>query len=310
MREGINELGYWTTENPPPNDQMPLALQSSVTPDYLKVMGIPLHEGRFFTDDDRLGNNPVVVIDDVLARNAYGGQAPVGKRLWLQGIGPVQVVGVVGHVRHWGLAGDDQAEVRAQVYWPLAFLPDRVTGFFSSILSLGVRTDTAPLNAVEALRRKLRGTPGDPVLYEIRTMEQLASASLAQQRFLVLLFGVFAGLALVLACVGIYGVMAYLTSQRIPEIGVRMALGASRRNILQLVLKQSLGMIVLGAGLGGLASLAAGRLLLHVVNGMRPTEPLTLTAMIAILFAAALLASFVPARRASRLDAVQALRSE
>ena len=310
MREGVNELGYWTTQAPPLRDQMPLALTSSVTPDYLKVAGIPLREGRFFTDDDRRGNNPVVVVDEVLARHAFRGQDPVGKRLWLQAIGPVKVIGVVGHVRHWGLAQDDQAQVRAQVYWPLAYLPDRLTRFFSSVLSLVVRTDVTPLNVVDPLRRKLRATADGTALYEVRTMEQLVSDSLARQRFLVLLFGVFAGLALLLACVGIYGVMAYLTSQRVPEIGVRMALGASARDIMHLVLMQSLGMISWGAGLGSLAALAAGRLLLHLVNGIRPIEPLTMAAMIAVLFAAALLASFFPARRASRLNAVQALRSE
>lgn len=310
MRTGSNEVGYWTTEAPPPPDQTPLTLLTSVTPDYMKVMGIPLREGRFFNDDDRLGNNPVVMIDEVLARHAFRGQSAVGKRIFLQDIGPVQVAGVVGHVRHWGLAGDDRAQVRDQVYMPLAFLPDPLTRIFSSFLSVVVRTDVAPLNVAEPLRRELRGSTGDEALYEIRTMEQLASASIARQRFLVMLFGVFAGLALVLACVGIYGVLAYLTSQRIPEIGVRMALGASRGNIIQLVLRQSLGMILGGAGLGILAALAAGRLLLHLVDGMAPTEPLTMVAVIAVLFAAALLASFVPARRASRLDAVQALRNE
>ena len=310
MREGINEAGYWTTEAPPNPKDMPLAVQSSVTPEYLKVMGIRIQQGRFFTDDDRLGNNPVVVIDEVLAHNAFRGQDPIGKRLFVQGIGAVQVVGVVDHVRHWGLAQDDQAEVRAQVYWPLAFLPDRLTRIFSSFLSLTVRTDVSPLNMVEPLRQKLRGTPGDPALYQVQSMEQLASASISKQRFLVLLFGVFAGLALLLACVGIYGVMAYLTSQRVSEIGLRMALGANTLNILRLVLRQSLGMIWIGAGLGFLFALAAGRLLLHLVDGMRPAEPLTLIAMIAILFAAGLAASFVPARRASRLDAARALRGE
>lgn len=310
MREGLDEIGYWTTEAAPPPNEMPLALESIVSPDYLKAMGIRLREGRFFTDDDRVGSNPVIVIDEVLARHAFPAQDPIGKRLWLQGVGPAQVVGVVNHVRYWGLARDDQAEVRAEVYWPLANLPDPMTRFFSSILSLAVRTDVSPLNIVEPLRQKLRGTAGEPVLYQIRTMEQLASASLARERFLVLLFGVFAGLALLLACVGVYGVMAYLTSQRVPEIGVRMALGANPRNILGLVLKQSLGMILVGAGLGLMGALASGRLLLHLVDGIRPAEPLTLLAMIAILLSAALLASFLPAWRASRLNAVDALRSE
>src|SRR5215467_1611454 len=151
---------------------------------------------------------------------------------------------------------------------------------------------------------------GDHVLSEIHTMEELASASLARQRFLVLLFSVFASLALLLACVGIYGVLAYLTSQRVPEIGVRMALGATATDILRPILRQSLGMILTGIALGAVGAFAAGRLLLHLVEGMRPTEPLTLALTVSVLVVAALLASFVPARRASRLDAVQALRSE
>jgi predicted permease len=310
MRQSLDEVGYWTSEAQPAPNEMPLALESIVTPDYLKVMGIPLRAGRFFTDDDRVGSNPVSVIDEVLARYAFKGQDPIGKRLYIQGLGPTQIIGIVGHVRHWGLARDDQAKVRAEVYQPLASLPDRMTGFFSSFLSITVRTDVAPLNISEVLQGKMRSVAGTPVMYDIRTMEQLASASLVRERFLVLLFSVFAGLALLLACVGVYGVMAYLTSQRIPEIGVRMALGANPSNILQLVLKQSLGMVLIGAGLGVLAALAAGRLLLHLVDGMRPTEPLTVAAMVTLLIAAALLASFVPARRASRLNAVQALRGE
>jgi predicted permease len=310
MREGLDEVGYWTTSTQPSPDEMPLALESIVTSDYLKVMGIPLRAGRFFTEDDRLGDNPVGVIDEVLARHAFPGQDPIGKRLSLQGTGPIQVIGVVGHVRHWGLASDDQAQVRAEVYQPLAYSSDRMTQFFSSVLSVAVRTGVAPSNLTEPLRRELRRTAGDPVLYQIRTMEQLASASLARQRFLVLLFGVFASLALLLACVGIYGVMAYLTSQRVPEIGLRMALGAKPSDIMHLVLKQSLRMILVGAGLGILATLVAGPLLIHLVDGMRATDPLTLVAMAAILCAAALLASFIPARRASRLAVVQALRKE
>jgi ABC-type antimicrobial peptide transport system permease subunit len=310
MRQSLDEVGYWTSDAQPATNEMPLALESIVTPDYLKVMGISLREGRFFTEEDRIGSNPVSVIDEVLARYAFKGQDPIGKRLSIQGVGPTQIIGVVGHIRHWGLANDDQAKVRAEVYQPLAFLPDRMTGFFSSFLSITVRTDVAPLNIAEVLQGKLRSVPGTPVMYDISTMEQLAGATLAKERFLVLLFSVFAGLALLLACVGIYGVMAYLTSQRIPEIGIRMALGASPGNILQLVLKQSLGMVLVGAGVGIVAALATGRLLLHLVDGMQATEPLTIAVMIVLLVAAALLASFVPALRASRLNAVQALRSE
>jgi ABC-type antimicrobial peptide transport system permease subunit len=177
-------------------------------------------------------------------------------------------------------------------------------------MSIAVRTGVAPLNIVEPLRREVRGAGNDQVLYEVRTMEQLASDSLARQRFLLLLFGIFAGLAMLLACIGIYGVLAYLTSQRVPEMGMRMALGASAGDVLWLVLRQSLGMIFLGAGVGAVAAFAAGRLLERLVEGMRPMEPLTFAIMLAALAGAALVASFVPARRASRIEPMRALRQE
>jgi ABC-type antimicrobial peptide transport system permease subunit len=141
-------------------------------------------------------------------------------------------------------------------------------------------------------------------------MEQLASASLARQRFVMVLFSVFAGLALLLAAVGIYGVLAYLTGQRVPEMGVRIAMGASAGQVIWLVLRQSLGMIFAGVAMGIAGALATARLLAHLVDGMRPTEPLTFAVMILVLVAAALVASFVPARRASRVDPIVALRYE
>jgi ABC-type antimicrobial peptide transport system permease subunit len=141
-------------------------------------------------------------------------------------------------------------------------------------------------------------------------MEQLASDSLARQRFLLLLFGIFAGLAMLLACIGIYGVLAYLTSQRVPDMGMRMALGASAGDVLWLVLRQSLGMIFVGVGLGAGAALVAGRLLGKLVDGMQPMEPVTFAIMIPVLVGAAMVASFVPARRASRIQPMRALRQE
>jgi predicted permease len=313
MRQGNNQLGYWTTPAVPPRDERPVALATSVTPDYLKVTGILLRQGRFFTDQDRLDNEPVVVIDDVLAQRAFGGQAAVGKRLWIpdmNGPDPLRVVGVVGHVRHWGLASDDDAAVRAQVYYPFAQVPDVLVRRWSELMSIAVRTSVEPLGVVEPLRRQLRGATGDQVLYEVRTMEELARATLARQRFLLLLFGMFAGLALLLACVGIYGVLAYLTNQRVPEIAVRMALGASARGVMGLVLRQSFGMILGGIAAGIACALAAARVLERLVPGVRSTEPLTLAAMVSVLVVAALVASAVPARRASRVDPITALRQE
>jgi predicted permease len=312
MREGVNQIGYWTTPAVPPPNDVAIALPTSVTPDYLKVMGIPLRYGRFFDSRDRLGSTVAVVIDEVMAQRVFGGRDAIGKRLWVAGLGPgaVQVVGVVGHVRHWGLAGDDVSKVRDQIYYPLAQLQDKFLPRWSELMSLAVRTSVDPLNVIEPLRREVRGADGDQVLYEPRTMQQLASASVAQQRFLMMLFGVFSGLALLLACIGIYGVLAYVTRQRVPEIGLRMALGATARDVMRLVFRQSLRMIFVGVSVGLATALAAARLLERLVAGVRSTEPLTFAIMISVLVAAALFASFVPALRASRVDPISALRQE
>jgi ABC-type antimicrobial peptide transport system permease subunit len=177
-------------------------------------------------------------------------------------------------------------------------------------MSIAVRTSVPPLGVVEPLRRAVRGVGGDQVLYEVRTMEELAKSSLARQRFLMLLFGIFAVLALALASIGIYGVLAYLTRQRVPEIGIRLALGATSRSVMGMVLRQSLGMIAAGVVAGLAAALAARRVLERLVEGMRPMEASTVAMVVAVLVMAALLASFVPARRASRVDPMTALRGE
>jgi len=324
LREGNNQIGYWTSAAVPEKHQMPLALSSSVTPDYLKVMGIPLRQGRFFDEHDRMGSKPVIVIDEVMAKHAFSSQNPVGKSLWMPDMpcigpkgetfydctDPYEVVGVVGHVRYWGLAGDDQAHVRDQFYYPFAQVPDYFLPRWSELMSIAVRTKIPPLNLLEPLRREVRGPTGDQVLYEVYTMQQLAIRSLAEQRFLLLLFGIFAGLALLLACIGIYGVLTYVTSRRVPEIGVRMAFGASARDVMRLVLRQSLIMVCAGVAVGITGAFIAARLLEHLVTGVRSIEPFTFAAMICLLVIAALIASFLPARRASRVDPIRALREE
>jgi putative ABC transport system permease protein len=312
MRVGENALPYSTTADVRQTPDSPLALASSVTPDYLKVMGIPLHAGRFFDDHDGIDAEPVVVVDDNLAMHAFGRKNVVGERLWIRAMGapPVRIVGVVGHVRHWGLAADDHSRVRDQLYYPFAQVPPTLLRLFSTFMSIAVRTTTPPLELVEPLRRTLRGASGDQALYGVRTMEQLVGGSLARQRFLVLLFGMFGGAALLLAAVGVYGVFAYLTSQRAPEIGVRMALGATARDVIRLVLRQSARLIAIGAAAGLCGAWAAARLLERFVQGMRPADPATLATMTTLLVTAALWASYMPARRASRLDATQALRQD
>ena len=251
MREGNNVVAYTVEAGGPLDPRAPQVQANSVSAGYLKVMGLSLRAGRFLEDHDRAGSPSVAVIDEVMAQQAFPGQNPIGKQVWIGlGTDPVTVVGVAGHVRYWGPAGDDSAKVRAQLYYPFAQVPDRLQARWSQLMSIAVRTRTDPLGVVEPLRRALRGATGDQALYQVQTMEEIGAAALAQQRFLAVLFGIFAALALVLACVGIYGVLAYLTRQRVPEIGVRMALGATAREVVILVLRQSLGMVAAGVALG------------------------------------------------------------
>jgi len=322
MREGENVLGYRATATPPPQNQEAEALASAVSPDYLQVTRLPLLRGRFFDKNDRLGSSQVVVIDENMAHHAFGGEDPIGKPLWVPGMGdrPIEVVGVVGHVRHWGLAGDDLSTVQDQCYYPLAQVPDHLVRFFSSVLSVMVRTDTVrtdmvqtegpALNTINALQRQARAAAGDQTLYEVRTMEQLVSASLARQRFLLLLFAIFAGLALLLACIGIYSVIAYLTSQRVPEFGVRVALGADSSAIIRLVLRESLTMILAGIGIGLLASIGTGRVLQRLVPGAQTSQGLILAIVLPALILVALFACYIPARRAAKIEPMAALRCE
>ncbi len=309
LREGRNEIGYKTSAADVPADRQPLVLATSVSPEYLKVMGITLQAGRFFTDQDRRDSQPVAVVDDVMARQAFPGQSPIGKPLWIGfDRDPAVVVGVVNHVKYWGPAGDERASVRAEMYYPFAQVPDNLVRRWSQLMSIAIRTSSDPGPLLDAIRREVRGPSNDQVIYEINTLEDLAGASIARQRFLFVLFGIFAALALVLACVGIYGVLAYLTDQRAPEIGVRIALGASRAEVVWMVLRQSLGMIAMGLAFGIAGAIAAGRIFAAYVDGMQPSGPSTFLLMTIVLVATALLASAMPARRASQVDPVKVLR--
>ncbi len=222
----------------------------------------------------------------------------------------MRVVGVVAHVRYWGPAGDDRARVRAQLYYPFDQVPDRLLRRWSELMSIAVRTAGDPRAALEPLQRALRGAGNDQALYEVETMQELARDSLARQRFLAALFGIFAGLSLALACIGVHGVLAYLTGRRVPEIGVRIAMGASAGEVVWLVLRQSLTMICAGVLLGVAGALAASRVLQGLVEGVRPADVGTFATTAAVLAGAAVAASWLPARRAGRVNPMAALRQE
>lgn len=310
MRQGTNQIEYRRSAAPVDEKQQTTTLATCITPDYLKVTGIPLRAGRFFTDADRPGSQQVVVIDEVLAERAFGKDSPIGRQLWSNEFGadPVTVVGVVGHVRQWGLAADDQSAVRAQLYYPFAQLPDALVWRWSQLMSIAVRTEVDPETLVTPLRQAIFGEGRDQVLYQLSTFDSLAAASIAPQRFLLVLFGVFAAMALALACVGIYGVLAYLTRQRLPEMSVRIALGATAGAVRWLVLRHGVGLMLVGLILGVAGAIASERVLSSVVEGAEPQAVLSVAVAAPILLLAGVLASLIPARRASRANPATLLR--
>jgi len=311
LSERNSEISLWPGTGPqPPQDQTKSAMFYVVTPDYPSVMQIPLRRGRFFTDRDDLASPLVVVIDDVLARHMFPGKDPVGRQISLMVFGPVQIVGVVGHVKHWGLDSDDTAKIRDQIYFPFIQVPDKFMSEAVAGLTLLLRTGPEPLSLVSAVRAQVAGPTQDQPIYAVRTMEQIISGSLAERRFTMLLLMIFAATALLLAAVGIYGVMSYAVTRRTHELGIRAALGASRGEIVGLVLRQGMRLAAVGMAGGLVAALALTRFLAGLLYGVHPADPATLAAVALLLGGIALLACYIPARRAAAVDAVVALRCE
>jgi predicted permease len=281
-----------------------------VTPDYSGVMQVPLRRGRFFTDHDNLASPPVVVIDEVLARRVFPGQDPVGREISLIVLGSFRIVGVVGHVKQWGLDSDDNAKIRDQIYFPAWQIPDKFMSEGVAGLTLTLRTRVEPLSLIPAVRAQVAGPTRDQPIYAVQTMEQIISRSLAERRFTMLMLIIFAATALLLAAVGIYGVMSYAVTRRIHELGIRAALGASHGEIVGLVLRQGMKLAAIGLAGGLVAALALTRFMADLLYGVRPADPATLVAVTLLLGAIALLACYIPARRATAIDPVVALRCE
>jgi predicted permease len=306
-----NEVPFWVSGQPPASAaQTPMALTYITTPGYLRTMGIPLLGGRYFTDEDSESSHRVVVIDEVFARDYFPGQDPIGEEIQLSGLGPAEIVGVVGHVRHWGLDADDVAKYRDQLYFNFFQIPDRFMAQSKMGLRLVVRTAGAPLGAVAAVGRQVMGPGRDQPVYNVRSMEQLVAGSLARRRFLRMLLVIFAAVALALAGVGIYGVTSYSVSQRAHEIGVRAALGATRGDILALTLREGAALALASTAAGLVGALVLTKMLKSILYGVGPADPPTLIAASLLLVLVTLLGSYLPARRAAEVDPVTALRSE
>jgi predicted permease len=311
LGENDSEIPFWPGAGPqPPQDHMTPGMFYLATSNYPTVMQIPLRSGRFFNDRDSLGSPPVALIDEVLAAHMFPGQNPIGRQISLVVLGPVQIVGVVGHVKHWGLDSDDTSNVRDQIYFPVLQVPDKFMSEAVAGLTLVARTGPEPLSMVSAVRAQVAGPTRDQPIYKVRTMEQIISESLAERRFTMLLLIVFAVTALLLAGVGIYGVMSYAVTRRTHELGIRATLGATRGEIVALVLRQGMTLAAIGMAGGLIAALALTRFMAGLLYGVRPADPATLVAVTLLLGGIALAACYIPARRATAVDPVVALRSE
>jgi putative ABC transport system permease protein len=275
-----------------------------VSPDYFKTMGIPVRKGRAFTDDDRDGTTRVAVVNETFVRLHYANEDPIGQRIRMGRNSNIvrEIVGVVGNVKHYGLADTEQA----QMYEPFRQFP---TGGMTFVLKTAVEATTlAP-----AIRREIQGVDPDQPVIAVASVEQTVESSSALTRVQTLLLGVLAGLALLLASIGLYGVMAYSVSQRTQEIGVRMALGAHRPSVLMMILRQSLVLIGLGLAIGIAGAVALGRALSSALEPMlfqvTPSDVTTFVLVPVILAMVGILASLIPARRATLVDPIQALRN-
>jgi putative ABC transport system permease protein len=284
----------------PPKGQEPVADVRVISHEYLKAMGVPLLKGRLFNEQDAADAKGRVVINDTMARRHWPGQDPIGKRVRIAWDDlEDEVIGVVGDVKHAGLHG----EIRAMTYWPFQRSP-------YGTMTIAVRTAGEATSVVNAIAGVVRQMDPDLVFANVRTMEEVVARSVAERRLTMLLLTVFAGAALLLAAVGIYGVIAYSVTQRTQEIGIRMALGAQRGDVLRMIVGQAMALTLTGILIGGVGALLLTRLMTGLLFNVEPGDPLTFLAVAVVLGIVAACASYVPGRRATRVDPVIALRAD
>jgi len=288
---------------PPPGEQFINADQRIVGGHYFEAMEIPLRSGRFFNDQDTPENPRAAIIDEYMAQEYWPHEDPLGKRIAFGGLDAdgkwITIVGVVGRIKQYTLDSDS----RIAFYLPQTQYPSRA-------MNVVVRSRTDPSGLTSGVKKELRELDSDLPMYNVRTMQQRLEESLARRKFSMVLLTGFAGLALALATIGVYGVMAYLVNQGTRELGIRIALGASQRNILALVVRQGMALALAGVAIGLAGAFALTRLMQSLLFNVRTTDALTFATIPLLLTSIALLTSYIPARRAARIDPMISLRSE
>ena len=301
---GGNQTSYLVEGEPEPGPgQRPSTENNAASRDYFEAMRIPLLRGATFTDQEKPGDPATILIDTKFAETHFAGRDPVGRRInfgspnaepaW------ATIIGVVGHVQNYGVGQD----TRVQIYYPYRRTPPVVASFV-------VRTTQDPAALGAAIRAAMREVEPTLPIFALRTMDELFDQSVTNQRVMLRLLGVFAAIALLLAAIGLYGVLSYIVAQRTREVGVRLALGATAGDVRRLLLGQGLRLAAIGLGVGLLGAVAVGRAMASVLYGVSPFDALNLGAVALLLLAIGLAASWLPAWRATRIDPVEALRAE
>ncbi len=323
LMQGDDEFMFWLAgePEPPTGSEKNMALRYDVTPDYLRAVHIPLLRGRFFSAQESDTTPPTVVVDDVFAATYFPGQDPIGKRIRWNGYSPIlpdgsqrknvvegEIVGLVGHVKQWGLEADDKQSLRAQGYLNMMQAGDPEWEGYS--LGFTARFAGDATSATSAVHDSLRRLNGELVIYSFRTIDDVIAQSLRGRRFTMVLLTAFAGAALLLAAIGIFGVISYLVRERTQEIGVRMALGATRVSVLRMVIGEGARLAALGLAIGLVLAVPGARAIRELLYGVGAGDPVTFIGVSAVLLSVALAASLIPAWRATRIDPMEALRYE
>jgi predicted permease len=304
---------FWIEGQPKPANiqDMHQSMFYLVESGFQPAMGVTLERGRFITPQDDEHSPTVVDIDDIFARTYFPNENPIGKHINLAVFNvQAEIVGVVGHVKQWGLDADPKSAIEAQFDYPFMQLPEKLMPLVADSVAVVLRTEGDPTAVMDSVRRAVNEIDSRDVVYNVQTLNEVVSNSFAARRLSMILLGIFAALALLLACVGIYGVISYLVGQRTHEIGVRVALGAQRNDVMRLIIGHGAKMALIGVTIGIIGALALTRLMSNQLFGVSANDPLTFAAVAILLIIVAVAACYIPARRAMRVDPMVALRHD